>query len=115
MTTIWERVKSALTPLGLPLAANTYIVESGTSLPDTYIVYQMISSPPLQHADDGEVSRRRTMQVTFWSRAGLNSVPDIAGAMIVAGFTHGPDTEQPFSLQSRHYGLAMEFSYLEGG
>ncbi len=110
--TIWEMVKNALVPLGYPLAANTYVVESGANLPDLYIVYQLVSSPPVQSANDREKLRLLTVQVTCWSRTGFVSMPNIVGAMESAGFTHGPDFELPYSIASRHYGLAMEFSIL---
>lgn len=112
-TTIWERVVSALAPLGVPLAASQMLVGSGESLPDLYLVYFLIDSPPLQHADNAEQLRNQRMQVSAYSRRGLAVLPDIAGAMTAAGFTHGPDRELPFDPITRHYGLAMEFNYFK--
>lgn len=113
MTTIWERTKTALTTLGLPLAADIYVAASGGDLPDTYLTYMLISNPPEQHADDAETMQSYLVQVTCFCRNGLNSLPDINTAMISAGFMRGPAREIPFSTETRHYGLAMDFIYME--
>jgi hypothetical protein len=111
--TIWDRVDTALSGLNVPMAANTYIVESDHDLPDVFLTYLLISSPPAQHADNVEVLRDYTVQVSIWSRDGLVDVPDVVGAMIAAGFTHGNDRELPFSTGSQHFGLALEFNFTE--
>ena len=85
-TTIWERVKTALTPLGLPMAASAYIVASGAVIPDTYIVYSVFSIDPEQHADDEEILRSEAVQVSIYNRTGNASLPDVIGAMVTAGF-----------------------------
>ena len=111
--TIWARVKTALTSLSIPMAANTMVTCTGTQLPDTNLVYQLISSPQEQAADDRETLRSYRMQVSYYSRAGLTNLPDISGAMVAAGFTRGPIRELPYNPTTRHFGLAMEFVFLE--
>lgn len=113
MTTIWERTKTALTGLGVPMAANRYLVPTGQQLPDQYIIYQLISSPPELHADNAEKYRTYRMQVTIWDRTGLANLPDISGSMVAAGFGRGPFRELPYVESTRHYGLAYDFFYLE--
>lgn len=108
--TIWERVEQALSILSIPVAANTY---TGATLPDAFAVYQMISDPPVQHADDRETLTRYRVQVTVYRRAGLAGMPDVKDAMLDAGFTRGPSRELPYNTQTRHYALAMDFFYLE--
>jgi hypothetical protein len=98
--------------LGLPLAANTYVPVSGAELPDQFIVYQLISSPPAQHADDAETLRRYRVQVSFYSRTGLASLPGVDAAMTGAGYTRGPQRELPYNQLTRHYGLALEYLFL---
>jgi hypothetical protein len=112
-TTIWERTYSALTGLGVPMAANRYLTDSDDQLPNQYIIYQLISSPPELHADNIEKYRSYRMQVTIWDRSGLASLPDIPGSMVAAGFGRGPIRELPYVESTRHYGLAYEFLYLE--
>lgn len=111
--TIWERVKTALTGLGLPMAANNYLAESGDALPDVFLVYFLVSSPPEQSADDAETLRSYRMQVSAYSRSGLAGLPNIDGAMVAAGFGRGPQHELPFNQLTGHYGLALEYVYLE--
>jgi hypothetical protein len=114
VTTIWERTQDALEALvpAVPIAANQYMAATAAALPDLYLVYQLVTAPPAQHADNVETLRSYTMQVTAWSRTGLAELPDVAGAMVAAGFSRGPVREQPYQPESRHYGLVMEFHFL---
>ena len=113
MSSIWEITRTALVGLNIPMAANQYLVPTGQQLPDQYIVYQLISSPPELSADNSEKYRSYRMQVTIWDRSGLAQLPDIAAAMVAAGFGRGPFRELPYVDSTRHYGLAMDFFYLE--
>ena len=109
--TIWEITAEALADLGVQVAANVLIPASGERLPDTFLVYQLISSPPLLHANNLEDMRMYRMQVTAYSRDGLEGLPDVASAMVDVGFTRGPMRELPYNMETRHFGLAMEFVY----
>jgi hypothetical protein len=111
--TIWERVTTALTPLNVPMAASIYIPASGQSLPDLYLVYSLISNPPVQHADNAETMQMYRIQVSCFCRNGLNTIPDIRGAMVSAGFIRAGAVEIPFSQETGHYGLALDFIYQE--
>jgi hypothetical protein len=113
VTTIWERTASALAGLGVDMAANVFLSETGDTLPDQFIVYQLISSPPQQAADNVETLRTYRMQVTVYDRAGLAALPDVPAAMVTAGFTKSMYRELPYNEKTRHFGLAMEFLYLE--
>jgi hypothetical protein len=111
--TIWERTKSALTSLGVPMAANVYIPATGAERPDQYLVYFLVVGDPLQHADNAETLRDSTVQVSIYSRNGLTGLPDVEGAMLAAGFTFVESRELPYSEDTRHFGLAIDFSYVE--
>jgi len=113
MASIWELTEDALDGLGVDLAANVMIRATASALPDSYIVYQVISSPPLQHGDNVERLRWWRMQVTYYSRAGLIAMPAIEAAMVTAGFTKSMFRELPYNELTRHYGFAMDFIYLE--
>jgi hypothetical protein len=114
MASIWEITEDALDGLGLPLAANTMIMPSGQELPDQYLVYQLISNPPQLHADDLETLRSYRMQVSFYSRTGLATTPaQVETAMLAAGFTRIEGRELPYNLQTRHFGVSMDFNFLE--
>jgi hypothetical protein len=109
--TIWEITAEALAYLGVPVVANALIPESNTPMPDTFLVYSLVSSSPLLHADNLESMRMYRMQVTAYSRDGLAGLPDVPGAMVDVGFTRGPMREIPYNADTRHYGLVMEFVY----
>ena len=111
--TIWERVLTALTPLGLPLEANVLIVDSESDRPDAYITYFEVTSVAVQHADNVEKHRAPTVQVTYYSRAGLATMPDIPAAMAAAGFMAAGRRELPRNQDTRHYGYALDFVFVE--
>ena len=111
--TIWSTVYTALVTLGVPLAANAYVPASGADLPDLFIVYSLISSPPEQHADDIEKMRSYYVQVSIYNRLGLNSLPNVDTAMTGAGFARGAWRELPYNPGTRHYGLAKDYILLE--
>jgi len=111
MTTIFERTATALATLSLPFGHNTYHSADAT-IPDEYLVYQLISGVGQQHADDEEKSRTHRIQVTIYSKAGLASLPDVDGAMQAAGFTLGPERELPQDIQTGHFILAKDYFIL---
>ncbi len=109
---IWQIVSDALNVLGYPLAANTMIIETGGQLPDLYLVPQLISSPPVLHADNIETMRMYRVQVSIYSRDGLSGLPaSVKAAMTSAGFTASSMREIPYNPDTRHFGLAMDFIY----
>ncbi len=113
MTTIFERVSTALAGLGTPYANQVYIPATGNSLPDTYLVYHLVSAPTTQHADDAEKLRENRVQISIYSRSGLVGLPDVAGAMLAAGFTPAGKYQIPYDLETRHFAIAQDFIYLE--
>ena len=113
MTTIFEITKTALDTI-TPAVPNALAPYLAATLPDTYIVYQLINGSPAQHADDAETERENLVQVTVWDRTGLAVLPDFDGAMRTAGFMKGRERQLPKDPQTGHYGLAKEFTYLQG-
>ena len=103
-----------MTGLSLAKAASFYQAASGADLPDEFLVYFLISSLPELHADDDEAMRSWRMQISYYNRAGLATLPGIDAAMTAAGFTRGPQHELPYNTQTRHFGLALEYVYLDG-
>ena len=86
MSTIWEMTYSALVGLGIPMAADDYLMATpGGNLPDLYITYKVIDLMPEAHADNKETLRSELVQVSIRSRSGLTGLPDVIGAMISAG------------------------------
>jgi hypothetical protein len=111
---IWSTTKTALTGLGFPLAASAMILATGADLPDEYLVYQMISNPPEMRADNLETLRSYRVQVSVYSRTGLAVIPaQVETAMLAAGFTRLEGRELPYNSQTRHFGCALDYNYLE--
>jgi hypothetical protein len=108
MITIYEKTSAALTVLNVPFAMNTYL----GNLPDQYIVYQLITNPAAQHADDEETLRVFRMQVSIYNKDGLINLPDVDGAMLAAGFKKGPGRELPYDRDTGHFGLAHDYIYM---
>lgn len=113
MTTIFERVKTALDTLSpaVPYALDVY--ESSAALPDKFMVYSLITSNPEQHADDAETHRGYIVQISIFSRAGLVSLPNVDAAMLAAGFFKSNERQLPKDQTTGHYGLAKDYTYLE--
>lgn len=111
MTTIFERVETALGTISpaVPFALAPY---KGT-LPDAYVTHQLINSPAEQHADNEEIERSYTIQITLWDKAGVPSTTKVDTAMQTAGFNKSNVRQLPQDPQTHHYGLAVEFVYIE--
>ncbi len=110
--TIWSQVATALAGITIPKAASLYVPAAG-ELPDQYLVYFLVSSPPELHADNLEKLRSNRVQVSIYSRSGLTGLPDVSTPMVAAGFARGPMRELPYNQLTRHFALALEFIILE--
>ncbi len=111
--TIWETVKNAMSGLSIPTAANVYIPPSGSALPDLFVTYQVLEEPSELSADNDESLKSWTVQVTIWSRAGLPGIPTLHQAMLDAGFHRKAGRELPYQQDTRHYGYAADYVFLE--
>jgi len=111
MTTIFERVKTALGTLSpaVPNAQKPFLAVG--ALPDVYIDYQLIDGSPESHFDNREATRDYLVQVSIWSRAGLANLPNVDGAMTAAGFMPGDERELP-KAETGHFGLAKDYVIL---
>lgn len=110
MADIFQITNDALASINpaVPFAQNNYIGD----LPDLYLVYTLISSPPEAHFDNEETLRSCRIQVSVYSKSGLASLPDVDGAMKAAGFKPSNIRELPRSKESGHFGLAKDYVIL---
>lgn len=97
----------------VPISAGVYIAPTGEDLPDLYVTFSLIVSTPEQDADDVETLRDHTVQISIFSRNGLTALPDVSAAMVAAGFRKGDERMLVYDRQTRHFGLAIDFYYLE--
>ena len=110
MATIFEITNNALATIS-PAVTFAMDVLIGT-LPDTYIVYSLISGAPEEHADNAETARTYRVQVSIMNKNGLASLPDVDAAMLAAGFRKGPERALQKDSTTSHYGLAKDYFYL---
>jgi uncharacterized protein YfiM (DUF2279 family) len=112
MPTIFEITNTALANISpaVPIAMDEYI---GDPLPDTFLVYTLISGVGEEHADNAEISRTYRVQVSIMNKDGLASLPDVDTAMLAAGFTKGPERALQKDSTTSHYGLAKDYFYLK--
>ncbi len=113
MTTIFERVSTALATLSpaIPYAMDVY--ETTTTLPDIFIAYHVIYSDARDHHDNAESLRGYLVQISTYSRADLVNLPNVDAAMRAAGFVKSTGRQIPKDSQSGHYGYAQDYFYLE--
>jgi hypothetical protein len=114
MTTIYERVETALNTLSPAVAFALAPYKSTGALPDTFLAYQLIDGSPEQHADDAETARSYLIQISIYSRGGLVSIPNVDAAMTTAGFQISNERQLPQDKEAGHYGLAKDYVYLQG-
>ena len=112
MTTVFERIATALATISPAVPFKLAPYKSTTALPEQYLAYQLIVGVPELSADDEEKERSYLVQVSIFSRTGLVSLPDVDTAMVAAGFTKGQERQIPQDPQTGHYGLAKEYTYL---
>ena len=115
MTTIFERTATALATIApaIPHALGQLLTPAGVALPATFIVYQEITGDPEQHADDAEIARTYRIQVSIYSKGGLVTLPDVDTAMLGQGFRKGPERQLPYNQETKHFGLAKDYFYLD--
>ncbi len=109
--TIFEIVEAALGTVSpaIYFASAPY---KGT-LPSAFVTHQLVTSPPEQHADNVEIERSYTIQLNFWDVSNIPSTSSVDAAMKAAGFEKGTVRQLPQDPQTHHYGLAVEYVYLE--
>ena len=77
-----ERVITALSPLGVPVAFQTYSGEA-----DPYITFFTYLEQPEQHADDRETITGRYVQVDLWVKGDYTDLAALVDQrMTAAGF-----------------------------
>ncbi len=112
MTDIFTLTQTALNTLtGVPSGTDIQLNENG-ALPDLYLVWQLITGTPAQHADNAETERFYRVQVNIYTIGDFTALPDVDGAMKAAGFTRGDERPLPYTQNSRHHGLAKDYTIL---
>ncbi len=112
MTTVFERVKTALNTLSPAVPFGLAPYKSTTTLPDIFVTYQLIIGLREQSANDVETERSYLIHISVFSRTGLVSLPDVDAAMLAAGFNKGRERQLLQDPETGHHGLAKEYTFV---
>lgn len=112
MTTIWARVRDALSGLGVPVEKDVLVTQTKEAIPAQYITFQEIAAAPEAHVDDREISRSHLVQLNLWSIDGFESFPDVEAAMLAAGFLFQGERDMDME-ETGHYGQSKDFLFIE--
>lgn len=100
---------------GIPYDFERWRVED-KPLPDTYIVYFLVSNPPLSSADGKERSCIVKMQVSLFYKDinQMLSIPQkIKEVLISQGFLRVTEGRIPYQQNTGHYGWRCDFNFYE--
>lgn len=112
-TPIWQQAQSALSGLGVTVAANALVLASGSDYPDSFIVHFMVSDPTLSHADNVLELHLPRVQVSIYSRTAISALATaVQSAMIAAGFYMAGARDLPYNPDTRHFGTAIDFTII---
>lgn len=87
-----------------------------SQLPDTYIVYFLVSDRPVAHYDNKEASHEVRMQISLYYRdnSEILALPDrIIKAFTGAGFKRSGDGRIPYQKSTGHYGWRCDLNFYE--
>lgn len=85
-------------------------------LPDTYVVYFLVSAPSVSSADNRESAFEARIQVSlfFRNKSTFLTIPDkIVAAFTEAGFCRANEGRIPYQINTGHYGWRCEFIFYE--
>ena len=87
-----------------------------SQLPDTFLVYFLVSDQPTAHYDGKEASHEVRMQVSLFYRdiSVINTLPDkIIKAFTATGFKRAGCGRIPYQQNTGHYGWRCDFNFYE--
>ena len=91
-------------------------LEQVEQLPDTYIVYFLVSAPTVSSADNKERAYQPHIQVSLFYRniRSFLTVPDqIIAAFANEGFRRAGEGRIPYQPNTGHYGWRCDFNFYE--
>jgi len=113
---IYDLTYDTLSPLGYPVKEQGTL---GSTLPETFITYQLISSPNGGHADNKPTSVKPLMQITLYSKKpsikqGADAL--LKSVMLPAKFMRAGGRDLPYSAVTGHYAFTSDYRFydLEG-
>ena len=108
---VYSLVKTALTPLSIPLAAISFIGQA-----DDYIVYSIIDSPNTTIADGKVTGASTRIQVDFNTKTG-SKIPligeQIEDLLINTGFMRVGNRKDAYDPSSQYFYCHQDFRFYE--
>lgn len=90
--------------------------EQAERLPDTYVVYFLVSAPSVSSADNKERASEVRIQVSLFYRnkSTFLTIPDkIVAAFTKAGLCRAGEGRIPYQTNTGHYGWRCDFKFYE--
>lgn len=115
MTDIYALVYSTLGALNHTVREHGTFAPN-TTLPETFVTYQIIDSPNNSHADNLPTSQTSRIQVTLYSKKpSLKQGADkaIKAVMLPAGFLRVGGWDLPYDAGTGHYAYTCDYRYYD--
>ncbi len=116
ITATEEALTSVFNQTNIPYDFET--MDNDDKLPDNYIVYFLVSNPPVSVADNQIRTTSPKIQVSFYFRNKQEflTVPKIIkDAFKTRNFTIGNEGRIPYQTTTGHYGRRYEFNFYGKG
>jgi hypothetical protein len=110
---IYELTYDTLASLGYPVKEQGTL---GKELPETFVTYQLIDSPPTGHADNAPTGISYRMQITLYStsptiKQGADAA--IKAVMLPAKFMRVSGRDLPYSSATGHYAFTSDYRFYD--
>ena len=102
---------------GVPYEFERFECEEA-QLPESYVVYFLVTNPPSAWYDGAESSSQARLQVSFYYRrkSEILTVPEkLISYFKAEGFMRSGEGRIPYQKDTGHYGWRCEFTYYERG
>ncbi|MEE0840760.1 MAG: hypothetical protein U0L72_09515 [Acutalibacteraceae bacterium] len=109
-------LKAIKTATKIPYEFERWNEEKRGKMPDTFIIYFLVSDTPLFSADGRERSSQPRIQVSLYYRdiSVMKDIPEqIVAVFNTAGFRRSATGRIPYQQNTGHYGWRSDFTFYE--
>lgn len=106
-----RQIETALSTLGVPYQRTAY---KAKTKPDTYIVWQYITSLPSNYADDDNITTDHTLRVHIYAKRNYSTLLDNAiQALKNAGFTIASIDSEIYEEETNYFHRPITINFME--